>query len=254
VRYVPFVPRLEPLIAQAGLALSVGRVLLWMVGLALCATALLDLVTPAPRPIAVLAGIVFGIGAPIYYLTRRKRGRVQLFEEQLPGALDLLVRSLRIGHPLSGAIAVVAREMPDPIGSEFGIVLDEATYGLELPEAIENINDRIDLQDLRYLTVAINIQYASGGNLAEILSGLSQVIRARFHMFRKVKALTAEGRISAGFLSVFPIFMLFVMINLRWEAYAAAFQHPYFPVLAVATIAMLVINIIFMQSIVKLKI
>jgi tight adherence protein B len=232
----------------------VTRVLLWIFGITLVVGLALEALTRVPLPLALVAGAAVGIALPVAFLHQRKVKRVRLFEEQLPGALDLLVRSLRVGHPLTAAIAVVAQELPDPAGSEFGLVVDEVTYGLDLPEAVDNMNERIDLPDLRYLTVAISIQYASGGNLAEILSGLSKVIRERFQLFRKARAITAEGRISAWFLSVFPFLIILGIQFMRPGYYTDVADYPYFRHLVALTVVLLALNIFYMRAIVKLKV
>jgi tight adherence protein B len=123
------------------------------------------------------------------------------------------VRSLRAGHPVPVAISMVGREMRDPIGSEFGIVSDEITYGADLETALRNLYYRVGTDDLPLFVTAIAIQSSTGGNLGEILHNLSSVIRLRFKMRRKIKALAAEGRASAMILSSLPVGM-FIVINI----------------------------------------
>jgi tight adherence protein B len=146
-------------------------------------------------------------------LLRILRGRRQkAFGAQFPDALDMIVRSLRAGHPTPIAITMVAREMKDPIGSEFGIVADEITYGADLETALRNLYFRIGQDDLPLFVTAVAIQGSTGGNLGEILQNLSAVIRQRFKMRRKIRALAAEGRASALILSSLPI-MIFLVIQ-----------------------------------------
>ncbi|MFQ5772987.1 MAG: type II secretion system F family protein [Kiloniellaceae bacterium] len=206
--------RLDRVIRHAGLPLSVRRVLAVMAGLSLTAffasVALLMAPGragpggPAALALALAASLGLGVVAPIFYLKHRKSRRLGLFVEQLPEALDVMVRSLRAGHPVSAAMAMVARELPDPIGTEFAIVVDEMTYGLDLRDALANLARRVDLDDLRYVVVAINIQHDTGGNLAEILHGLAMLIRARFRLAKKIRALSAEARLSAKMLAAMP--------------------------------------------------
>src|SRR3546814_3644663 len=110
---------------------------------------------------------------------RRRRKRVKRFGEQLPDALDMVIRSLRAGHPILASLGLVAREMPDPVGSEFGIVVDEISYGRELTEALENLRSRIDPPDLHYRVGASNIQQRTGGHLADLLATPAALIRTR---------------------------------------------------------------------------
>jgi tight adherence protein B len=154
-----------------------------------------------------------------------KRGRRQkLFGAQFPDALDIIVRSLRAGHPVPIAINMVAREMADPIGSEFGIVADEITYGADLETGMRNLYFRIGQDDLPLFVTAVAIQSSTGGNLGEILENLSAVIRERFKMRRKIRALASEGRASAMILSSLPILM-FLVIQVITPAFYASVWH-----------------------------
>jgi tight adherence protein B len=253
-RIIPGLGALDRLLLQAGVSASAGRVALWMVLLGVLLALLLRLTTALPPPPALGLAALGGIGLPVLYLVRRKLRRLRQFETQLPGALDLLVRSLRVGHPFNAALAVVAQEMPDPLGSEFGIAVDEVTYGLALDEALEHLNERIDLPDLRYLTIAVQIQHGTGGNLAEVLNGLAKVIRDRFHMFSKIRAITAEGRWSSWFLSLFPIVMLAGVQAVKPDYYTQVADHPLFAPLAAITIILLVLNVLFMRLLTKIKV
>jgi tight adherence protein B len=127
-----------------------------------------------------------GVGGVFVWVNRTASKRMSLLEEQLPDSIELMVRSLRVGHPFSTAIGIVAKEIPDPLGSEFGVIADEAAYGRDVTESLKAFAERMDSQDLRFLAVAVSIQQQSGGNLAEILEGLSKVVRARFKLFRRV--------------------------------------------------------------------
>src|ERR671924_1245734 len=151
--------------------------------------------------------------------------RQRQFGAQFPDALDMIVRSLRAGHPVPIAITMVAREMPDPIGSEFGIVADEITYGIDLEAALRNLYFRIGQDDLPLFVTAVAIQGSTGGNLGEILDNLSRVIRERFKMRRKIRALAAEGRASALILSSLPIAMFLIVQLVAPDFYASVWHH-----------------------------
>ena len=127
-------------------------------------------------------------------------------QEQFPVALDVFVRGLRAGHPIAAALDLLTVEMPDPIGSQFGVVVDEVTYGAELRDALQAMAERWDLDDMRMFVVSLSVQSETGGNLAEILDNLSKVIRERQSMMLKVRALSSEGRMTAIMLTVLPIF------------------------------------------------
>jgi tight adherence protein B len=138
----------------------------------------------------------------------------------------MIVRSLRAGHPTPIALTMVAREMKDPVGSEFGIVVDEITYGADLETALRNLNVRVGQDDLPLFVTAVAIQGSTGGNLGEILQNLSAVIRMRFKMRRKIRALAAEGRASALILSALPIVMFFIMQVAAPNFYASVWDIP----------------------------
>ena len=160
----------------------------------------------------IAVAIAMGIGGVYVWINNKAKKRLSMIEEQLPDAVELMVRSLRVGHPFTSAIQIVAKEVPDPLGSEMGVIADESAYGRDVAESLKHLAERMDMQDLRFLAVAVSIQQTSGGNLAEILEGLAKVIRSRFKLFRRVKAITAEAKWSGTFLSGFPLVAL-VMIN-----------------------------------------
>jgi tight adherence protein B len=163
---------------------------------------------------AVLAATATG-----YFVLRWVRARrIARFSEQLPEALDIVVRGLRAGHPFRVAIGLVARELPDPIGTEFGILLDEITFGVDQQVAIDHLRARVGQEDLSFMSIAVNIQSQTGGNLAEILHSLARVLRSRTKMRLKVRALSSEGRLSGVFLSAMP-FVLFLLVNLISPSY-----------------------------------
>lgn len=161
--------------------------------------------------VSVIALPLYSFFLPYMWLKRRANKKTAAFGAQLADAIDLITRSLKAGHPVPVAISMVAREMPDPIGTEFGIVVDEVTYGSDLVTALNNLYERVDLPDLPLLISSISIQSTTGGNLREILEGLSTVVRDRFKMKRKIKAISAEGRMSAMFLSAMPVMLFFAL-------------------------------------------
>ncbi|WP_245499956.1 type II secretion system F family protein [Mesorhizobium sp. M4B.F.Ca.ET.089.01.1.1] len=162
--------------------------------------------------------VLVGFALPLLVLRRARNKRVQKFARQLPDALDMIVRSLRAGHPSSVAIALVAREMPDPLGTEFGIVADEITFGLSLENAVRKLSQRVGYEGLHLLSVSLSIQSKTGGNLTEILANLSSVLRERQKLRMKIRALSSEGRMSAWVISLFPVVM-FIILQFAAPAY-----------------------------------
>lgn len=151
-----------------------------------------------------IAGMI-GAGIPLLYLQARANRMRKRMQDQFPVALDVFVRGLRAGHPIAAALELLTVEMPDPIGSEFGVVVDEVTYGAELRDALSAMAERWDLEDMRMFVVSLSVQSETGGNLAEILENLSKVIRERQSMYLKVRALSSEGRMTAVMLTALPI-------------------------------------------------
>lgn len=167
-----------------------------------------------------------GFALPLLMLRRARKKRIAKFAGQLPDALDMIVRSLRAGHPTSVAVNLVAREMPDPLGTEFGIVSDEVTFGLSLEQAVRKLSERVGFEGLHLLAVSLSIQAKTGGNLTEILSNLSSVLRERQKLRLKIKALSAEGRFSAILISVFPIIMFGILALVAPSYYGDVWESP----------------------------
>ena len=173
---------------------------------------------------AFLMALFCGLILPYFVLRYLRNRRQKQFAAQFPDSLDMITRSLRAGHPVPIAISMVAREMRDPIGSEFGIIADEITYGADLETALRNLYFRVGQDDLPLFVTAVAIQGSTGGNLGEILENLSKVIRERFKMRRKIKSLAAEGRASALILSSLPIGMFLVIQIVAPDFYAGVWN------------------------------
>jgi tight adherence protein B len=237
------------LVLQSGLRMGIWRIALFM-GLAGFAGAVATLIAGFDWLLAIPAAFGAGIGLPLIVLRSLRQSRRNKFEEQLPEAVDTMVRSLKAGHPLPVAISMVAREMEDPIGTEFGITGDELTYGLDLDGAMQQMSARVGQDDFALVVVAICIQAKTGGNLSELLANLSKVLRDRFKMRRRVKAVSAEGRMSAIGLSLLPI-VLFVMLQvLAPEFYGGIWNEPAVHYgLGGASIAMVIGNIIMFRMV-----
>lgn len=239
---------------KANIAFTPRQLVMVMVALSGFAYVGLTIGTGAAPAIRIAVAVAMGFGGVFMWVSKKAKKRLSMIEEQLPDAVELMVRSLRVGHPFSSAIGIVSREVPDPLGTEFGMIADEAAYGRDISEALKELAERTDMQDLRFLAVAVTIQQQSGGNLAEILEGLSRVIRARFKLFRRVRAITAEAKWSGMFLSGFPIAAI-VMINiLQPHYYDEVMETQYFIPAALVVGVFLVVNVIFMKIMVNIKV
>nr|WP_275116224.1 type II secretion system F family protein [Aliiroseovarius subalbicans] len=163
-----------------------------------------------PQQIAFAFG--FTIVVSLFTASILRRRRISKFVAQLPTSIDVIVRSLQAGHPLNAAIAMVSKEMSDPIGSEFGLLNDQITFGYDVETAMLNMNERVGADEVKLLAVTVTVQSGTGGNLAEILENLAGMIRDRSMLRAKIRAISAEGRMTAVVMAAFP-FGLFFMIR-----------------------------------------
>ena len=197
--------------------------------------------------------VMGGFLLPLFVLRYLRRRRISKFTDQFAETIDIIVRSLRAGHPVPAAIKLAARELEDPIGTEFGIVEDEITFGLDLESAMRNMYQRVGQDDLPLFIASIAIQTSSGGNLTEILHNLGNVIRLRVKMRRKIKAISAEGRISAIILSVTPL-ALFLIINAANPAfYGEIWSDPRVTYALVGAMGWMTIGNLFMRKMINFK-
>lgn len=246
---IPAIKQLNEWLTQTGLRLDRN----WLLFSVFAATAALFIVF----------GFVFdfGIGSfalalfsalvlIIIYLRTVRRRRIDRFAEQLPDAVEIIVRGIRVGYPVSVALDLVAREMPDPIGSEFGMTADEISFGQNIKSAMENLHRRVGQDDLQFLIVAVNIQTQTGGNLAEVLLRLSRLIRSRSKIALKIRALSAEGRISAKFLSLMPFIMVGIISLVSPSFFAEVRHSPAIePALIYAAISLVIGNLVMYRMV-----
>ena len=244
---------LNRLILQSGTTIGFSQLIIVAVFVGLVAFAAIMVIRGSIVEAAV-AGLIGAIALPYLALRFLRSRRQKKFGAQFPDALDIIVRSLRAGHPVPIAIAMVGREMPDPIGSEFGIVSDEITYGADLETALRNLYSRLGSDDLPLFVTAVAIQGATGGNLGEILENLSGVIRQRFKMRRKIRALAAEGRASAMILSALPIGLFIVIQFIAPDFYSSVWDEHLTKVLLVCAGVWMLIGNLIMFKMVNFKI
>ena len=244
---------LNRLILQSGTTIGFSQLIIVAVFVGLVAFAAIMVIRGSIVEAAV-AGLIGAIALPYLALRFLRSRRQKKFGAQFPDALDIIVRSLRAGHPVPIAIAMVGREMPDPIGSEFGIVSDEITSGADLETALRNLYSRLGSDDLPLFVTAVAIQGATGGNLGEILENLSGVIRQRFKMRRKIRALAAEGRASAMILSALPIGLFIVIQFIAPDFYSSVWDEHLTKVLLVCAGVWMLIGNLIMFKMVNFKI
>lgn len=178
--------------------------------------------------ISVIGSIVAGYGIPYGVIFAKSSKQQKLFGEQLVPAIDLISRGLQAGHPAAVALEMVSKEMPDPIGTEFGLAMDEINYGLERNVALGNIAKRFPNGDLRFFISALEVQKETGGNLVGVLTNLSSVIRERRAMRKKVWALSSEGRFTGLIVGILPFAMLFLISAMNKTYYTEYSDDPAF--------------------------
>lgn len=204
-------------------------------------------------PTALACAVTAGLVIPLNVINIVRRRRVEAFSLQLPDALDLMKRGLSVGHPLNVTISNVAKTMKDPIATEFGVVADQIAYGEALPDAFNELASRIDQEDMHYLAASIGIQHGSGGNLGGMFGTLAKVIRKRFAMRRRIKAISSEGRISALLLSAMPFLMYGATTVTAPDYYTSVSDDPKFIWMAGAVVVLVVSNALVLRKLVTFR-
>jgi tight adherence protein B len=245
---IPSLRAFNDLIVQSGIRLSGAGLLLAIGVLSVLAYLLFNFAFGSILPMAL--AVPSAMALLYLFLHWARRRRIAAFSEQLPDSLDVIVRGLRAGHPYRVALGLVAREMPDPAGTEFGIVADEIMFGLQQSSAVVNLGARVGHEDLSFFATAVNIQSETGGNLAEILSRLSGLLRSRAKLRLKVRALSSEGRLSAIALSLTP-FILFMIITFLAPDYFVSIKDHWitFPATILGLLMLLVGNVLLYRMV-----
>ncbi|MCL6684509.1 type II secretion system F family protein [Sphingomonas alba] len=198
--------------------------------------------------------LVLGLFLPLMVLQVRANRMRKRMQEQFPIALDVFVRGLRAGHPVAAALDLLTVELPDPIGSQFGVVVDEVTYGAELRDALHAMAERWDLADMRMFVVSLAVQNETGGNLSEVLENLAQVIRARQSLMLTVRALSSEGRMTAVVLTALPILAFTALFSFNPGFYLDVADDPYFVPGFLSLIALYAVGFITIRRMVDIKV
>jgi tight adherence protein B len=196
---------------------------------------------------------LFG-SSPFLYLNFLRRKRKERLRKQLPEALDLISRALKAGHAFVGGIKLVSEEFDDPIGPEFGEMLEEINYGVSTQVALKNLARRVDCSEIKYFVVGVILQRETGGNLAELMDILALLLREKFKFDGKVRTLTAEGKLSAVVLVCLP-FSIIAYLKLTQPDYMnLLFTDPIGRVMAVVAAIMMIIGIFIMRKMVKIEV
>ncbi len=191
---------------------------------------------------------------PFLYLGHKKKRRMNKFQAQLPEALDLMARSLRAGHAFSTGMKLASDEFDDPLGSEFGITLDEINFGLGVDEALKNLVGRVDCPDLNYFAVSVILQRETGGNLSEIMENIAHLIRERYKFYGKVKALAAEGKLSMWVLMALPFVVVALLLFLNKKYIMILFTVEVGKIMVGVSLVLMVIGGLVMRKMINIEV
>ncbi|MGR2738938.1 type II secretion system F family protein [Billgrantia sp. Q4P2] len=249
---LPGMERLHQLIEQAGKETPAYRVVLYSVCLGGISGVAGYLLLPQP-----LLGVLLGLGVaafPFMRLTRARKRRLARFEEQLPDALIIMARALRAGHPFSDAMQLVADELADPIAGEFRIAFMEINYGGDVRGSLLGLLRRVQSVTVMIFVTSVLIQKETGGNLAELLDNLAAVVRDRFRFQRKVRTLSAEGRMAGWILSLLPFTLGGILMLVNPEFIPMLTEDPLGRQLVVVAFVMVIIGILWLRKIVRVEV
>ncbi len=249
-RFSP-IGRLRRLFERAGMPDMALRAILGMtLATVVISTILFRFLVPE---FAIAAATIISVAIPVFCLISLAEARKKKLVSQLPDALDLMARGLRVGHPLAVTVKTVATDMPDPIGSEFGLIEDQVNFGDDITTAFRDFADRMPNEDTRFLAVSVGIQHGTGGNLARVLQILAQVIRSRAVMRKRIKAISSEGRLSATVLTLLPG-LIFLSIHLTSPFfYRDVSDDPLFWPFMAAIVGLIAIQAIILRRLVDIK-
>lgn len=244
--------RLQTMLEQANLPWSAPQMLsnqTLIAAVAVAAVVILRL------PLAIAGGAALAIYVlPILWLIKRRKKRLKKLMNQLPDVFELLGQALRAGHSLASGMQLIATELPDPAGTEFGRVFHEQNLGLKIEDALKNLADRMDVLDVRFFVTAVLIQRQTGGDLAEVLDKISSVIRDRIKLHGTVQALTAEGRLSGYVLLGLPFVVFGAMLNVNYEYAEMLWAHPTGQMMSMFAIVQMIMGWMMIKKIINIKV
>jgi tight adherence protein B len=249
---LPGFARFARLIEQSGRSTAVYRVVALSLVLAGTSAVFTWTMTRQPTWAAMLALAAGSL--PYIIILRSRTRRMAKFEEQMPEALDVVKRALKAGHPFSQALKLVAEDMQDPIGNEFDLVFSEINYGGDLRHALLGLLERVPSVTVMAVVTAVLVQKETGGNLAETFERIAAVIRGRFKLHRRVRTLSAEGRLSAWILALVPL-VLFVAMSITSPDYLPhLLKDPMGKNLIAASVVMGIIGILWIRRILRIQV
>jgi tight adherence protein B len=251
-RFAKALRPVELLIERSGYSVSLGQIVLSSAFAALVGAFAALQLTHQPL-LGIGAGLLLAI-TPFVFLKHAARRRMNKFEEQFPEAIDLIARALRAGHAFTTGLGMVADEVAEPVRTEFRLLHDRQNYGMPLPDALRSLAVRVPLLDARFFATAVLTQRESGGNLSEVLDGLSKLIRERFKLKRQVRVLSAHGRITGWVLAALPIALAAILFVIAPAHIGILFTDPLGIRMVVGAGVLQVIGFFAIQRIVNIEI
>lgn len=248
---IPRIHVLDRFLEQSGSNLSVAALLVLTVGSA-TATIFFCLVFGVPMVMALVLGAI-ALATPVLLIANQREKRIAHIEQQLPDALDLMSRALRAGHAFLGALQMVADEGPEPVAGEFRITFDEINFGVSTQDALLNLAARVPSTDLRYFVIAVLIQRDTGGNLSELLTNISRIMRERMRFAGTIRVLSAEGKLSAWILGVLPFALAGVINAMNPKFMAVLWTDPSGQRMVAGALLMMLFGIVWLWRITKIR-
>ncbi len=252
LRRVPGIRRLNGFLGQGNARWNVARHLSYS-AIGFFAGFMFCMVLARTAGLALLLGLL-AASVPTVMVVRRRADRLLGIERQLPEAADLISRSLKAGHALTATLQMLADELPDPIAAEFRQVADEVNFGSPLVDALQRLAERVPLTDLRYMVVAILIQREAGGNLSEVMTNVSVLIRQRLKLLGDVRTMSAEGRRSAVILCMLPLAIAGVFSVVSPEYLVRFWRDPAGPTMLGIALLMMLFGVLWMRVIVRIRV
>jgi tight adherence protein B len=243
---------LSRLIEQSGVRTTPSTIVLASLFLALAAMFIASFFIHQMLALPVVA--VVGAVAPYFWLVHRRSTRLRKFEEMFPEALDLLSRAIRAGHAFQTAMGMVAEELPEPVGPEFKKTFDQQNFGLPLRDSLNEMSQRVSLLDVRFFVTAVLIQRDTGGNLAEILDNLANVVRERFKIRRQIRVHTAHGRFTGYVLLALPAALAAALSFINPEHMGLLFHERMGQMMLVGAMVMQTIGYIWIRQVIKIEV
>ncbi len=247
-----FVPRIQTKLNQADLDWGAAQFLMNLCGGAIAASVALIVLGYHPLLAVGCGGALLVM--PMFWLNMRRAKRIRKITEQLPDVFDMMSQALQAGHSLAGAIQLIYEQMPAPIANEFGQVYHEQNLGIRVEDALRSMSERVDSLDVRFFVTAVMIQRQTGGDLAEVLTNISGVIRERIELSGLVRGLTAEGRLSGWVLFALPILVFLAVMYLNPEYSSVLFEEPIGRLMLIVAGGMQIIGLAMIRWIVNIKV